>query len=322
MIDAFSQLLRDLYRAAAETPAGRFRLDALQRVRSFLPFDSALWASGSVRRDGQHIHALVTLDQPPEMMENYEKIKQHDVVFARAFQSLGTVINVDVLNPEMQAIVHPDALAHCRRFGLTYVLAVVDADLVAGLFFAVSLYRAQSSVPFSAEERALTQALVAHFPELVAINHLRALSGTDRGARTHAVCDREGFLYHAERDFPRRLQLEWPDWRGPQLPIPLCDSVAASAEGRWRNGRVVAADWKPYDEFCLLSLREVVEFDRLSSREVEIARAFASGAAYGDIARALQIAPTTVRNHLSNIYTKLNVHSKAELVNALRDADP
>jgi DNA-binding CsgD family transcriptional regulator len=320
-IDAFSRLLRDLYRLAAESPAGQFRHEALQRIRTLLPFDSALWASGSVRADGPHVHALVTLDQPPEMMENYERIKQHDVVFGRAFASLGTVINVDNFSPEMLAVAHPDAMEHCRRFGMAHVLAVVDADLVAGLFFAVSLYRAESSAPFAATERDLTQALVAHFPELVGINHLRALDSSYRGARTHAVCDRAGFLYHAEQDFSRRLRLEWPEWRGPQLPLPLCEAIMVSAEGRWRAGRAVAADWRPYDQFYLLSLRDVVEFDRLSPREIEIARAFASGAAYGDIARTLRIAPTTVRNHLSNIYAKLSVHSKAELVNALRDAE-
>jgi DNA-binding CsgD family transcriptional regulator len=311
-----------LYRLAAESPAGRFRVETLQRIRPLVPFDSAIWASGSVRSDGQHVHALATIDQPAEMMENYEKIKQHDLVFARAFQSLGTMINVDALSAEIQAVAHPDVIAHCRRFGMAHVLAVVDADLVAGLFFAVSLYRSESSAPFSAEEHGIAQALVTHFPELVAINHLRALDATrNRGTRTHAVCDREGFLYHAEHDFSRRLHLEWPDWRGPRLPMPLCEGVAASAEGCWRGGRAIAVVWKPYDEFCLLSLRNTVAFDRLSPREAEIARAFASGTAYGDIARTLQIAPTTVRNHLSNIYAKLNVHSKAELVNALRDAD-
>ena len=105
------------------------------------------------------------------------------------------------------------------------------------------------------------------------------------------------------------------------MPTPLCEGIAASAEGQWRGGRAIAADWNAYDEFCLLSLRDTIGIDRLSPREVEIARAFSTGAAYGEIARALRIAPATVRNHLSNIYTKLDVHSKAELVNALRDAE-
>jgi DNA-binding CsgD family transcriptional regulator len=53
--------------------------------------------------------------------------------------------------------------------------------------------------------------------------------------------------------------------------------------------------------------------DALSPREIEIARHYAEGATYHEIAAALGIAPSTVRTHLAAIYRKLGVSSKLEL---------
>ena len=55
----------------------------------------------------------------------------------------------------------------------------------------------------------------------------------------------------------------------------------------------------------------------LSPREKEIAKAYADGASYREIADRLCIAPTTVRTHLQTIYRKLGVTSKIALLHAL-----
>ena len=62
--------------------------------------------------------------------------------------------------------------------------------------------------------------------------------------------------------------------------------------------------------------------DRLSPRELEIARAYASGDNYHRIAERLCIAPSTVRTHLATIYRKLEVSSKLELHRLLEGDRP
>ncbi|MEM7636968.1 MAG: LuxR C-terminal-related transcriptional regulator [Pseudomonadota bacterium] len=62
--------------------------------------------------------------------------------------------------------------------------------------------------------------------------------------------------------------------------------------------------------------------DRLSPRELEIARAYALGDTYHRIADRLCIAPSTVRTHLAAIYRKLEVSSKLELHKMLDGATP
>ncbi|MFY0608180.1 MAG: response regulator transcription factor [Cyclobacteriaceae bacterium] len=52
----------------------------------------------------------------------------------------------------------------------------------------------------------------------------------------------------------------------------------------------------------------------LSNREMEILEHLADGKDYLKIAEALFISPNTVKKHISNLYEKLHVHSKAEAV--------
>ncbi len=55
--------------------------------------------------------------------------------------------------------------------------------------------------------------------------------------------------------------------------------------------------------------------NRLSKREYEILRLVSSGIKIKNIAEQLGISHTTVRNHIKNIYAKLEVHSQAEAIN-------
>ena len=52
----------------------------------------------------------------------------------------------------------------------------------------------------------------------------------------------------------------------------------------------------------------------LTSRETEVLEQLSKGLPYTSIADNLFISPSTVRRHIENIYTKLQVHSKLEAV--------
>jgi len=57
----------------------------------------------------------------------------------------------------------------------------------------------------------------------------------------------------------------------------------------------------------------------MTERELEVVRLLASGKTYKQVARALNLSQSTVRNHLHNVYGKLNVVDRAQAVIVSRE---
>ena len=57
----------------------------------------------------------------------------------------------------------------------------------------------------------------------------------------------------------------------------------------------------------------------LTSREMEVLRLLAAGKTYKQVATALALSQSTVRNHLHNVYHKLNVVDRAQAVIVSRE---
>ncbi|MDQ1673106.1 MAG: hypothetical protein QOC98_1668 [Frankiaceae bacterium] len=66
------------------------------------------------------------------------------------------------------------------------------------------------------------------------------------------------------------------------------------------------------------TLAERPELARLSSREWEVLLQLSEGARVPSIAEELRLRPSTVRNHLSSIFTKVGVRSQAQLLDLLK----
>ena len=64
-----------------------------------------------------------------------------------------------------------------------------------------------------------------------------------------------------------------------------------------------------------------MSYPNLSKRETEVIEALFLHATNEGIATDLQISCNTVKTHLKNIYKKLDVHSKTELVLKIRNPE-
>ena len=73
-------------------------------------------------------------------------------------------------------------------------------------------------------------------------------------------------------------------------------------------------------------LRNPIDFEqksdcniKLTVREIEVLEQLSKGLNYNSIAENLFLSPSTVRKHIENIYTKLQVHNKLEAIQKARN---
>jgi DNA-binding NarL/FixJ family response regulator len=97
----------------------------------------------------------------------------------------------------------------------------------------------------------------------------------------------------------------------------LIDSIQALAKGIIQIDSAVSA--KILDASGSVSEDKSDDFYKrlttLTNRECEILRLLVMAKRIVNIAKELQIAEQTVRNHISNIYFKLNIHDRLEIIN-------
>lgn len=324
-MEAFSGLLFGLYRQVQNTTPAQFQKQALEAVREVLAFDSALWGTGVMTPNGAIIHSICVYRQPPDMMENWEHIKQHDTVSFEAFSRLGQTVNAALTtDSDWQTRFHPDAMAHVKRYGMEHVLSTIIADPVLKLFTAVSFYRADPAQPFTEAERLLKQNLMPHLIEVWNTNRFNYMHSPRKGGtqadHARAICDRKGMLYNASPNFAGLMFVDWPDWQGPQLPDVLLASLSGKAPCKY-TGPGIVATINTLNDMLLLTVRTKSTVDHLSPREREVAMRFGQGVDFRKIAEELNIAPATVRNHLQAIYATLGVSNKVEMARIILEAE-
>ncbi len=312
-----SQRLMQLVR---ETPSERFQDQAIEVLRGTLRFDVSMWGSATVQDAVLQPHSYHVTGAPPERSAEayvaYEEVKGADWVARTAIARPGTCVLFDGRRPPAEA--SAAWLAFLEAFDIRHVLSTMRVQPISNLAVFLSLYRADRDDPYSEEERRLLEALVPILATAWDANRLHAMEAgrvpRDPEAGT-AMSDEYGFLHVVEPRFEAALHGEWPSWTGPTLPEPLLPLAAHG--GTWRGTRMVARASAPVNGFTTLRAQPRSPADRLSPRELEVARLWADGKQTEEIAEAMGLKPVSVRNRLQRVYLKLDVHGRVELLRVL-----
>jgi DNA-binding NarL/FixJ family response regulator len=100
--------------------------------------------------------------------------------------------------------------------------------------------------------------------------------------------------------------------------VELVRAIRAAAAGEAILGADVARRLAGY--LTPEAVRATTPFPALSEREHEVLDLIARGRSNGEIAATLVLAPKTIRNHVSNIFAKLEVRDRAEAIVRAREA--
>lgn len=133
----------------------------------------------------------------------------------------------------------------------------------------------------------------------------------------HASVDQDGNVLFANERFQALIRRVEPEWDGQQLPMPLDQSPNAIRHGMTWKGLFFYVD--PNSSHIQLRARPDRRLPDLSPRELEVARLIASGMTFKEVARQLEMAPSTASTHLYKVYDKLGISRRSSLVEWLQE---
>lgn len=143
---------------------------------------------------------------------------------------------------------------------------------------------------------------------------LQAMGRANRGSA--AMVDAEGTVFAASE---RLREMLGEDAGKPlqKLPFELPESTLGEEGGDFIHAPLHIRVRRS-GQLYLLYARKPLPLDMLSPREQEIARALGNGKTLKSIARQYGIAVSTVANHTTRIYRKLDIYRREDLIDLIR----
>jgi DNA-binding NarL/FixJ family response regulator len=124
---------------------------------------------------------------------------------------------------------------------------------------------------------------------------------------TSAMCDKKGCLHEVQPRFVALLHQHFPERENISLPFAIVEEETTQEINN------LSVSFKPLGALVLVSLRLLGPLDMLSNREKQIVELICKGLSFKEAAKQLQVAPSTVSNHLYRVYEKLGINSRTEL---------
>jgi DNA-binding CsgD family transcriptional regulator len=311
----FSNLLLNLWRGALEIPSCEFKDWALSEVKTLIPFDTSAWGKGRWINDLPVVHHIHLHNLPNDFIPGWLQI-QHEYRLTRDVTlHANRTFNVDMAREYKDTDTYN---VYCKKYHIEHILGTGCIDPETSLLSMMVFHRSDINQPFTEQERALKELIFPHLLDAAKVNWLTNLPD-DFSAYQHsrvsrlAACDNTGLLHIAMPSFVEICRKEWPSWKGPFVPEEILEAM----QDQNYTGTSIVINFLTMNELTLLRVRMKVPADKLSSRELEIAKHISGGDDYKTIARNLDISPATVKTHTGKIYLKLGINDKAQLADEL-----
>jgi len=247
----------------------------------------------------------------------YWLVKSHTALpdSERTLLMLGDESPRDELFDSLSIISLPVELTQCDLsfYGLTNCqnvaaceVALADEGVVHQFIFSP----AEQGGDFSEEEVQSLNGLVPHLHEAFRLNVLSRIQSQDCGGVFNcALCDIDGNLIAMDEGFSTLMQTLQAGWDGILVPFDLPDASGfVVLEG------VVINCTRTLDVFSLQTMRFAKGYDQLTTKELQVCFYLKQAMSNQEIAEAMSLSYKTVENHFSNIYRKLTLKNRSQLL--------
>lgn len=304
--DAF---ISKLYRDASFIPLAEFSNWALDLLRQVIPFDGAIWGTGHI--SSQQFHTQNTLDVSPEIFTQLRKTLAINPIFKQLMLNEGLAVDMrEIINDE-EFYQSPLYLECFKPFEIERILSSIDFEFRSGIFTLLTLYRFDRQDKFTSKEKLIHNQLLFHLrcalshKQFITLNENTQYANNDSKC---ALCDREGIYHNVTPSFLDLLEAHLPEPTKQQFPLAMTGLESDFSIANLQFKQEVIGD------LFKLTVRVKNQLDRLSKREGEVVDGICQGSTFKQIAKALNLSPSTVSNHLYRIYSKLGINTRSDLV--------
>jgi len=299
--------ISNIYRAVQFRGTEGFREATLRSLGVLVPFDGALWGSGNFT--SQEFHSSILMGMQEDYPHALEKTRDINPILPKLISNIGHAVNMSSASPDTEFFESEIYRRVFSKYGVERLLSIIDVDPRTNIYTLISLYRSDREQPFTEDERALFERAAYHMVQAAMhafFLHIAAESDANPEISA-AICDRHGMFYQAMPEFSDLLEQHFPDWQDDRLPFAIPKPGTRITE----NGLCIESE--PYADLFCLRIWEERPTDTLPQRDREIVNGVCKGMTFKEIARELNLAPSTVSNRLYRIYRKLGVTSRASL---------
>ncbi|HEV7928725.1 MAG TPA: helix-turn-helix transcriptional regulator [Nitrosospira sp.] len=318
-LHAFSRTIERIYAIAEQAAPDRFSSEVLRVIRRLIHFDGAVLATGYL--DTKETQRLIieqaqifNLDE--HMLVDYAMLSGADPIIHALIEGLTKPLVLDQIDFYAQHKLW-DLHDFADKYALRKLLLYGDAPNRNrnNAMRWLALYRGTND-DFSKVDAVGAKEFWNHIGQATAINLQHSLEKTDprRVLRAASLINARGVIEVANPAWNHLLKLELPTYNGRTLPAHVMTSLISTAGHR---GKLIAISSSLKFGYLACTARSIHRFERLAPSEMNVADRFAKGMTHTEIALHLRVSPNTVRNQLAQIYQKLGVHSKTELVRVM-----
>lgn len=310
-----SERASELFENTLVIGAGEYRAWMLGRICQWLDADAAMYRR---RHRGKLIHSVTVVGLDRGFPQAWERSADINTPLRRAYETPGKVFSLSTRDNQVEigaAHFNNRILAAAE---IAHLQTVVDHDQRTDLLSEVTVIRRLPKNQFDSEDAVELAQLLPII--LGAARHALLLARSEPTApnfdRPTAIVDEAGRIYDAQHDFFNVLQSKFPHWKGVKLPFELPETP-----GMHRPKSIPLCIYSEFlGDLTLLRIWPRERLDVLSDREREIAEKVAEGWSHKLVATHFEIAPSTVSNHVTHIYRKLEVRNRAELTRIMGDS--
>ena len=315
--EVLNALLLNLYDAARSLPGAMVQRQALGMIESIVAFDACMYGIGIERNHNIIVNDALMIAFPDDSVDVLNRLGNASVV-GRTFLDYPERAHCFSLNDGMVGA--GDHSLWRRLGGLRHVLCYGRIDKNSGAFSYLVFARHGGRKPFTPDDRKWIELVAPHLNGMLQgargldLHRLRlGLSSDDWRC---AICDVRGLVLVAEAGFEDLVRHEWSGWTGPFLPREMAGAAFGQGTGQVVGERIKFLVSGAFEQLVVTAVRRS-PVDQLTPQEHAVAKAFAQGASYKEVARTLGKSPATVRQHLRSVYSKLNIRDKGALAQML-----